>query len=108
MGSTMTGGNPKLFYTIFLIGLCKEHFMAMEPGKIMSINFKTAALISYCPNREKRNELWEMYSAESKLTGDSEKDTSIIVSASVHAIGELMSYLNTVLEFETSSTLMIL
>jgi hypothetical protein len=103
-GSTITGGSPKIIYTIFLIGLCKSHFDSMEPDKMMAVNYKTAALIAYCPSREKRDELWTMYSDE---VGDA-SDMSKVVSASVHAIGELMSYLNSVLEFETTSTAMIL
>lgn len=93
-----------MIYTIFLIGLCKSHFEAMSPGKIQEVNYKTAALIAYCPNKEKREELWETYSKE---TGKS-PDMGQVVTASVHAVGELMSYLNSVLEFETTSTAMIL
>jgi len=103
-GSTISGGSPKIIYTIFLIGLCKSHFESMAPDKLVEVNYKTAALIAYCPNRDKRNELWETYSNEiGKNPSESE-----VVSASVHAVGELMSYLNSVLEFESSSTGMIL
>ena len=57
-GSTITGGSPKMIYTIFLIGLCKSHFESMAPDKLAEVNYKTAALIAYCPNKEKRDELW--------------------------------------------------
>jgi hypothetical protein len=107
-GGSVSGGSPKIIYTIFLIGLCKSHFEAMGSGSISIVNFKTAALIAYCPNRDKRDELWRTYSEESKMSGDPEQDMSKMVTASVHAVGELMSYLNTVLEFETVSTAMIL
>ena len=107
MGGSIIGGSPKMIYTVFLIGLCKSLFESMSPASYKAIDYKTAALIAYCPNKTKRKELWEMYSKLKKENKD-KGDEGAIITACVYTIGELMSYLNVVLEFEECSTGMIL
>jgi hypothetical protein len=91
-------GSPRSMYTYFLLNLCHEYFSTMKNGESENndIDRATAALISFCPNREMRENLWQFYNEGKK---DHYGNTNV-VTASVHVVGELISYLNEVLEFE--------
>lgn len=91
-------GSPRTMYTYFLLSLAHEYFTTMKSGDSGETNIDraTAALVAFCPNREMREHLWNFYS-ESKKDRYGNKN---VESASVHVIGELISYLNEVLEFE--------
>ncbi|MDD3645561.1 MAG: hypothetical protein PHR19_08550 [Bacteroidales bacterium] len=91
-------GSPRTMYTYFLLSLAHEYFTTMKNGESGDTNIDraTAALIAFCPNREMRENLWQFYS-EGKKDAYGNKN---LETASVHVIGELISYLNEVLEFE--------
>lgn len=89
-------GSPKGMYVYFLLALCRNYFETMKDGSTISIDSATAALIAFCPNREKRKELWDGYIKEKSHTNTT--------TSSVYAVGELVSYLSEVLEFEERST----
>ena len=62
----------------------------------VNVDSATAALVSFCPNREKREFLWKFYNQVKSTTG--------ITTASVLTVGELVQYLSETLEFEEMST----
>ena len=85
-------------YTFFLLGLCKSYFETLSlpnPTKYQIENV-TAALISFCPNGDKRKELWALY----LKTRDDSDSGGGSATASVMAIGELVTYLSETLELE--------
>ena len=97
--NSLLGGSPKGMYVFFLLALCKNYFECMRAGpESNDIEAATAALIAFCPNRAKREEIWAYY-----IKTRDEQQTSHL-SASVYAIGELVSYLSETLEFEETST----
>lgn len=94
IGSNM-GGSPKSMYTFFLLSLCRNYFEEMRAGDNPGIERATAALIAFCPSRTKRDQLWELYIKK--------REGANATTASVHAVGEMVSYLNDMLEFEEKS-----
>lgn len=97
-GELAGGGSPKSMYTWFLLGLCKNFYETMRDNpEPRNIDAATTALISFCINKEKRENLWTMYEREKG------GDRANSLSASVKAVGELMSYLGESLELEEES-----
>lgn len=94
------GGSPKVMYTYFLLSLARNYFEDMRAGDTGSIERSTAALIAFLPNPTKRTELWNRYVKERDSSGYEER----YIDASVHTVGELISYLSELLEFEEKST----
>jgi len=95
-------GSPKGMYTYFLLACAKNYFERLSSGADnIDIEGATLALIAFCPNRAKREELWDFYKVRKETT----KDTQY---SSVHTIGELISYLSEMLEFEEQSNAGIL
>lgn len=97
----LNSGSPKGMYVFFLLSLCKNYFECARDGgengySSDSIERATAALIAFCPNRQVRESLWKKYGTE--------RDEGNGFTASVLTVGELISYLSEVLEFEESST----
>ena len=97
ISSALLNGSPKAMYTFFLLSLAKNYFETIITKDATSTENATAALIAFCPNREKRNELLQMY-----IKSRDQYDGNII-SASTIVVGELMSYLSEMLEFEEQS-----
>lgn len=97
-GALLASGSPKGMYVFFLLSLCKNYFevMRVQHGD-SDIDSATAALVAFCPNREKRMELWRLYTKQ-------KNNSEGILTASVFTIGELISHLSEVLEFEEQST----
>ena len=92
--SLLSGGSPKGVYTFFLLACAKNYFEVMrENSTDFNIEGATVALIAFCPNRAKREELWDFYTQH-------KTDTKNTVYSSSRAVGELISYLSEVLEFE--------
>lgn len=91
-------GSPRTMYTYFLLSLAHEYFTTMKNGENgkADIDRATAALVAFCPNREMRESLWNFYNENKKDNYGSNN----VETASVLVIGELISYLNEVLEFE--------
>jgi hypothetical protein len=96
--SLLSSGSPKGMYTYFLLALCRNYFETAKTSDSTGSDIEraTVALISFCPNRQRREELWDYYL-------DQKKDVNTF-SASVHVVGELISYLSELLEFEEYST----
>jgi hypothetical protein len=92
----MGGGSPKATYTFFLFKLCTQYFEVMLQSdlKAQNIDAATNALVSFCVNREKRQQLWDLYVTE---RGEDNRNT---LAASAKTVGELMSYLGESLELE--------
>jgi len=91
-------GSPKGMYTYFLLSACKNYFEVMRADSDhFKIESATVALIALCPARDKREELWKFYT-------DHKADSGSTLYASVHVVGELISYLSDVLEFLEDST----
>ena len=61
----------------------------------LSIDKATAVLLAICPNIEKREELWELYTAK-------QKDGKDALTAASMVAGGLMSYLGEILEFTST------
>ena len=70
-----------------------------------TIEQATAALIAFCPDKKKREELWDRYT---KIVTGEEQGAPIggstVVTASVLVIGDFISYLSDTLEFTEKST----
>jgi hypothetical protein len=95
-------GSPKGMYTYFLLAACKNYFETLRgDGDKFKIESATVALIALCPARDKREELWKFYSDHKTAAGSTDSAT---LYASVHVVGELISYLSDVLEFLEDST----
>src|SRR5271157_3083630 len=98
MGTSMFGGSPKQIYVFFLLSLCKNYFeCAINGTSDDSLERATGALIAFCPDKDERQRLWDYYL-------DKKVELKSPYSASVMAIGELVSYLSAVLEFTEQST----
>ena len=93
----MAGGSPKTLYVFFLLNLCSRYFEVMRAGETYDIDAATASLVAFCPDREKREELWKTYMIEKQKTNSS-------VTASVLVVGDLISYLSEIMEFTEKST----
>jgi hypothetical protein len=93
--SLLTSGSPKGVYTFFLLACAKNYFEVMREKDSGAINIEgaTIALIAFCPNRAERERIWKFYE-------DYERTSKSAQNASAKAIGELISYLSEVLEFE--------
>lgn len=90
------GGSPKALYTFFLFKLCTQYFevMLQQDLKSGNIDAATNALIAFCVNKSKREELWNHYV---ELRGEDKRNA---MDASAKTVGELMSYLGESLELE--------
>ncbi len=96
------GGTPSQIYLLFVLSLCKSYFNAVVTLDNRQIDAATAALISFVPDRETRNRLWDEYTKKKILyEGSGEPST---LGASVYAVGEVVSHLSDVLEFTTTSS----
>jgi len=97
--SLLASGSPKGMYTFFLLALCKNYFeTAITGADADAFERATAALIVFCPSTAERNRIWKFYIDKKNESGGNQ------FTASVLAIGELISYLSAVLEFEETST----
>jgi len=97
IGAALLNGSPKGMYTYFLLSLAKNYFETIISKDATSTENATAALIAFCPNREKRLELLELYiKTRDQYDGN-------VISASTLCVGELISFLSELLEFEEQS-----
>jgi hypothetical protein len=90
------GGSPRGDYTYFLLAQCARHQWIMsstpEDGYI-NIRNSCLSLVSFCPDEQKRDELFKLYKAkEEEYGGD-------VVSTSLFVVGKMVDYLNEALEF---------
>ena len=93
-------GSPKSMYVFFLLSLCRNYFEVMRVSSTeVDIESATAALIAFCPNRTERERIWKLY-----LETRDRKPRVTTTTASVTAVGELVSYLSLALDFEEEST----
>jgi hypothetical protein len=67
--------------------------MRIGADKTENIDAATAALIAFCPDKATRERLWNTYQT---VKGEGGSNT---LTASVMAIGDLISYLSETLEF---------
>jgi hypothetical protein len=90
--------SPKALYIFFLLRLCSNYFETMRTTSddTDSIDAATAALVAFCPDKKTRETLWVTYSTT--------KASENTLTASVHTIGDLISYLSDTLEFLEKST----
>lgn len=95
-GLQASNGSPRAMYTFFLLSLMKSYFEAMRGNNVSpeAIEGATMALISFCPNLKKRTEMWQKFD----LALQADPDT--ITRASAMIVGELISYLSDLLDFE--------
>jgi len=92
-------GSPKAMYVFFLLSLCRNYFEVMRVSSPeVDIESATAALIAFCPNRTERERIWKLY------VDERDKKPRSVTTASVTAVGELVSYLSLALDFEEEST----
>jgi len=95
--SLLATGSPKGMYTFFLLSLCKNYFeTAVNGADADTLERATGALVAFCPSTAERERIWKFY-INNRDSGTNQ------FTASVLAIGELITYLSTVLEFEESS-----
>ena len=101
-----SGASPKGIYLIFLLNNATNYFLTMRTSRESeTIEQATAALIAFCPDKKKREELWDRYT---KIVTGEEQGAPIggstVVTASVLVIGDFISYLSDTLEFTEKST----
>jgi hypothetical protein len=90
------GASPNTVYTFIIFReWCAWSDRVSASDDDAAIDKATAVLISICPQREKREELWSLYT--------NEKETKDTLTAATVAAGGLMSYLSEILEFTTTS-----
>jgi hypothetical protein len=95
-----TGGKPKDFY-IFEFFRCWESYkddMIKNPLNKDVIDITTALFLAICPDKAKRNELWDQY-IELQKTPDRDGKKRSSVTASILATGDMWTYLSEVMEF---------
>jgi hypothetical protein len=99
------GSSPKILYVYFLLRLCSNYFETMRVDSEQSgnIDAATAALIAFCPDKTTRESLWFTYK-NTKTKKDDKGEELGTLTASVMAIGELISYLSETLEFTETVT----
>jgi len=95
-GAGEGGGSPRGDYTFFLLQQCARHQWIMsatpEDG-YFNIRNSCLSLLSWCPDKDKRDELFRVYKEkEREYNGD-------VVSASIYVVGMFVDYLNESLEF---------
>jgi len=64
----------------------------------INIDAATASLLAFCPDKTTREKLWTIYNTEKK------KVDSNTITASVLAIGDLITYLSDTMEFTETAT----
>ena len=95
--SLLATGSPKGMYTFFLLALCKNYFeTAVNGADADCLERATGALVAFCPSTAERERIWNFY-IDKRASGTNQ------FTASVLSIGELITYLSAVLEFEESS-----
>ena len=94
-------GSPKLIYTNYLLGLCKNYFETARSGD--NIDRATAALIAFYPEAKVQEELWRYYTDERKRLERS-NDGDAAFTASCRAVGKMVVNLAETLEFVEKST----
>jgi hypothetical protein len=104
-GAMSGAASPKLLYTSFLLGMCRDYFALMlRPESELSnqtIDKATATLIAFCPDKQTRVKLWEEYIVKTKEAGD---DSGKVATASIHTIGDLIDFLTSVLDLSDSAS----
>jgi hypothetical protein len=97
---TGPGSSPKQLYVFFLLRLCSNYFetMRMSSGDMGNVDAATAALIAFCPDKGIREAIWNSYVNQKK------KDDGNTMTASVNAVGDLITYLSESLEFVETAT----
>ena len=98
------GASPKILYVFFLLRLCTNYFETMRAGSDGgNIDAATAALVTFCPDREARERIWKLYE-DTKAKKDADGNPVSQITASVMAVGDLISYLSETLEFTETVT----
>jgi hypothetical protein len=101
-----SGASPKGIYLIFLLNNATNYFFTMRTSReAETIEQATAALLSFCPDKDIREKLWKRYTAivEGREEG-APIGGSTVVTASVLVVGDFISYLSDTLEFTEKST----
>lgn len=89
-------GSPRGDYTFFLLQQCARHQWIMastREDEYVNIRNSCLSLISFCPDKQKRQELFELWKKK-----EDEYDHDV-VATSVFVIGVMVDYLNDTLEF---------
>ncbi|MFA5715218.1 MAG: hypothetical protein WC998_05735 [Candidatus Paceibacterota bacterium] len=108
---TMSGmASPKLLYTAFLLGMCRDYFALMLRSDIElsnpSIDRATGCLIAFCPDKETRKKLWDKYNTSKnpdKYDNACNIKTDDMTYASIETIGDLIDFLTSVLDLSESA-----
>jgi hypothetical protein len=85
-------GAPVDLYCFFILRICYEFYSKIGSATNSDFDFKVSALISFLPDREAREQIWASY-VEERGEG-----TGNVRSASVHAVGNCISYLAQVMD----------
>ena len=100
-----SGGSPRDVYLYFLLSLCREYFTQIKSADDKTIEATTAGLIAFCPDKNVRERLWHDYiSNRTRYASDRNYSGNAVMSASVLAVGALVSHLNEVMEFTENSS----
>jgi hypothetical protein len=93
------GGKPKDYYLLEFFRLYEKYWDTVidSPENVAVVDFATGLLLGTCPDKGKREELWNTY-VDIKTKGiDGKKKT--LQDAAVLTVGDLWTYLNTTMEF---------
>jgi hypothetical protein len=108
---TMSGvASPKLLYTAFLLGMCRDYFALMLKSDLEldghTIDRATACLIAFCPDKPTRDKLWNEYNKNknpNKCEDPKNINTNDMTSASIMVVGDLIDFLTSVLDLSESA-----
>lgn len=89
--SSVEKGAPVDLYMFFLLRLCYEFYSTLDPTQKGAVVAKTASLVSFLPDRAARDQIWEEFLVEKESEAG-------VLTASVHAVGNCVSYLNEVMD----------
>jgi len=94
----LINGSPKNMVTFFLLSRCTEFSRAMQKPDDVDVDAMTADLLSYCPEVNRRNTLWDKY-MDRKKDPKTKNPTAAILTK-----GDFWAYICEVLEFTEKST----
>ena len=95
---SMAGSSPKTIAAILMMRIYEKYFDYMASGgEQINIQRMTAALIITCPEKSKREEIWQTFLTEKDKPNGNE------MSASVYAVGEWYQYMSNALGLNEST-----
>ena len=88
-------GSPKQMYTSFLLGLVREFFSLVISGNVDDNQIESgfSCLVAFCPEREVREKIWNLY-----IERRGNENNQEFRRAAISTTGDLVDYLSECLD----------